>query len=193
MRIDFVLDYRSPYAYLANTQIGAFGAEVGYQPVDIFWVMKQVDNNAFPMCPTKAKYAALDASRWALRYGVPFAPNIALLGALRQGQVTAELMARAAIAGQQIGAFAQVNNALFSAFWADSDDLASAEGRAQFVARHALPTKLWDVAETGEIRAQLAANNDSAVARGVFGVPTFFVEDEMFFGNDRLRFLKDRL
>jgi 2-hydroxychromene-2-carboxylate isomerase len=57
MRIDFVLDYRSPYAYLANTQIGAFGAEVGYQPVDIFWVMKQVDNNAFPMCPTKAKYA----------------------------------------------------------------------------------------------------------------------------------------
>jgi 2-hydroxychromene-2-carboxylate isomerase len=95
--------------------------------------------------------------------------------------------------GQQIGAFAQVNNALFSAFWAGSDDLASADGRAQFVARHALPIKLWDVAESGEIRAQLAVNNESAVARGVFGVPTFFVGDEMFFGNDRLGFLKDRL
>jgi len=193
MRIDFVLDYRSPYAYLANTQLGASGADILYQPVDILWVMKQVNNQPTPMCPPKAKYAAIDAGRWALQYGVPFAPNMALLGAMRQGQFKGELMSRAAIAGQQIGAFAWVNNALFRALWAGSDDLASADGRAQFLADHDLPRELWDVAETAEVEARLAANNGNAVTRGVFGVPTFFLEEEMFFGNDRLGFIRDRL
>jgi 2-hydroxychromene-2-carboxylate isomerase len=193
MQIDFVLDYRSPYAYLANTQIGAFGADISYEPVDIIWVMKQVNNQPSPQCPPKAKYGAIDAARWALKYAVPFSINRALLDAMRQGQFKGEMMSRAAIAGQQLGTFQQVNNALFSALWARSDDLASAEGRAQFVAYHDLPRELWDVAETAEVEAKLVANNEKALTRGVFGVPTFFVGDEMFFGNDRLSFIKDRL
>ena len=193
MQIDFVLDYRSPYAYLANTQIGAFGADIHYQPVDILWVMKQVNNQPSPMCPAKSKYAGIDAARWSLQYGVPFAPNGALLDAMRQGRFKGELMSRAAIAAQQIGAFPQVNNALFAALWARPDDLASAEGRTQFAADHNLPPELWDLAETAEVEARLAVNNESAVARGVFGVPTFFLGDEMFFGNDRLSLIGDRL
>jgi 2-hydroxychromene-2-carboxylate isomerase len=193
MRIDFVLDYRSPYAYLANTQIGAFGAEINYQPIDALSVMKQVNNQPSPMCPPKSKYAGIDAARWALRYGVPFAPNGALFDAMRQGRFKGDLMSRAAIAAQMIGAFARANTALFCACWAGADDLASVEGRATFVAHHDLPAELWDVAETADVEARLAANNEDAVTRGVFGVPTFFVGDEMFFGNDRLSFIRDRL
>jgi 2-hydroxychromene-2-carboxylate isomerase len=193
MQIDFVLDYRSPYAYLANTQIGAFGAEVNYQLVDIVAVMKQVNNQPTPLCPAKSKYAGIDAARWALQYAVPYSPNGALLAAMRQGEFKGELMSRAAVAGQQLGAFAEVNRALFFALWAGTDDLASVEGRAQFVAHHDLPRELWDVAESGEVAAKLAANNENAVTRGVFGVPTFFIGDDMFFGNDRLGFIKDRL
>jgi 2-hydroxychromene-2-carboxylate isomerase len=193
MQIDFVLDYRSPYAYLASTQIGAFGVDVRYQPVDIVWVMKQVNNQPTPMCPAKSRYAGIDAARWALQYAVPFSPNRALLDAMRQGRIKGDLMSRAALAGQQLGAFAQVNRALFLAVWAGSDDLESAEGRAQFAARHDLPQELWDMAESAEVEAKLVANNEDAVKRGVFGVPTFFVGDDMFFGNDRLGFIKDRL
>lgn len=191
--IEFVLDYRSPYAYLANTQVTALGTQIAYEPVDILRVMKQVNNTPTPMCSPKLKYAALDATRWAKLYRVPFAPNRALLEALRNGRCENGLFSRAGIAGQQLGIFEQVNDALFSAVWAGLDDLASAEGRSRFAASRALPDELWEMAEFAEVEESLAANSERAVARGVFGVPTFFVDDEMFFGNDQLDFIKARL
>jgi 2-hydroxychromene-2-carboxylate isomerase len=193
MQVQFVLDYRSPYAYLANTQITSLGAQINYEPVDILSVMKKVNNQPSPMCPPKAKYAGLDAMRWAKHYGVPFSPNRSLLEALRQGHFKNDLLSRAGIAGQQLGVFEQINNALFSAVWAGSDELTSAEGRSQFVASRALPPELWDVAESAEVEEKLAANSERAIARGVFGVPTFFVDGEMFFGNDRLNFVTAKL
>jgi 2-hydroxychromene-2-carboxylate isomerase len=193
MQIQFVLDYRSPYAYLANTQAAALGAPIAYEPVDIVVVMKAVNNQPSPMCPPKAKYAALDAARWARLYGVPFSPNRALLDALRGERCRSDLLSRAAIASQLLGVFASTNDALFRAVWAGADDLASAEGRSHFAASRALPEELWTMAESAEVDARLAANGERAVTRGVFGVPTFFVDDEMFFGNDRLDLVKDRL
>jgi 2-hydroxychromene-2-carboxylate isomerase len=193
MKVQFVLDYRSPYAYLANTQVAALGVQIDYEPVDIVSVMKRVNNQPSPMCPPKAKYAGIDASRWAKLYGVPFSVNRGLLSALLQGLVRHDLLSRAAVAGQRLGVFERTSNALFNAVWAGSDDLATAEGRAQFTALHALPSELWQVAESAEVEENLAANDERAVARGVFGVPTFFVDDEMFFGNDRLNFIKHRL
>jgi 2-hydroxychromene-2-carboxylate isomerase len=193
MQVQFILDYRSPYAYLANTQAASLVAEIDYRPVDIVSVMKKVNNQPSPMCPPKAKYAGLDAMRWAKHYGVPFSPNRALLDALRQGHVTGDLLSRAAIAGQTLGVFPQLNDALFGAVWAGADDLATAEGRSQFAASRALPPELWDAAESAEVEAKLAANGEQAAAQGVFGVPTFFVDGEMFFGNDRLDFIKARL
>jgi len=193
MQIQFVLDYRSPYAYLANTQVAALGAQIIHEPVDIVAVMKTVNNQPTPMCPPKLKYAGLDATRWARLYDVPFSPNWALLEAMRQGRCKGDLLSRAAIASQRLGVFAKTNDALFGAVWAGSDDLASAEGRSQFAAGRALPEELWAMAESAEVEEQLAANGERAVRRGVFGVPTFFVDDEMFFGNDRLDFVKARL
>jgi 2-hydroxychromene-2-carboxylate isomerase len=193
MLVDFVLDYRSPYAYLANTQLSTLGAQINYEPTDILWIMKEVNNQPSPMCPSKAKYAGFDARRWAEHYGVPFSPNKPLLDALLQGNLRPDLLSRAAIAAQQLGTFERVNDALFSLVWAGSDELTSADGRAQFAASRSLPQELWDVAESAEVDKRLATNNERGAARGVFGVPTFFVNDEMFFGNDRLGFVKARL
>jgi 2-hydroxychromene-2-carboxylate isomerase len=139
------------------------------------------------------KYAGLDAARWAKLYGVPFSPNWALLEAVGQGRCKSDLLSRAAIASQRLGVFEQTNDALFSAVWAGSDDLASADGRSRFAASRALPEELWEMAESAEVEKKLAGNGELAVERGVFGVPTFFVDDEMFFGNDRLDFVKARL
>jgi 2-hydroxychromene-2-carboxylate isomerase len=193
MLVDFVLDYRSPYAYLANTRLRTLGAQINYEPTDILWVMRKVNNQPSPMCPPKAKYAGIDALRWAKSYGVSYCPNGPLLDALFQGHLRSDLLSRAAIAGQLLGAFERINDALFSLVWAGSDDLTSAEGRTQFAASRSLPPELWEVAESAEVEKKLAANNERAVARGVFGVPTFFVNDEMFFGNDRLSFVRAEL
>lgn len=193
MRVQFVLDYRSPYSYLANTQVRTLDAEIDYQPIDILAVMKQVNNQPSPMCPPKARYAGVDTARWAKHYGVPYSPNRALLGALRQEQFKNALLSRLGIAAQELGVFPQLHDALFRAVWAGSDDLATSEGRALFLANHALPAELWEVAESPDVGARQAANNDRAATSGVFGVPTFFVDDEMFFGNDRLAFVKTRL
>lgn len=193
MQVQFILDYRSPYAYLANTQIMSMGVQIEYRPVEIVSVMKRVNNQPSPMCPPKAKYAGLDAARWAKRYGVPYSPNRPLLEALRTGQLKSDLLSRAGIAAQKLGAFQQVNDALFGAVWGCSAALTSAVDRLNFLTSRALPPELWDIAESAEIQELLAANGEQAIAQGVFGVPTFFVDGEMFFGNDRLDFVKAKL
>jgi len=193
MQVQFILDYRSPYAYLANTQIMSMGVQIEYKPVEIVSVMKRVNNQPSPIGPPKAKYAGLDAARCAKHYGVPYSPNRPLLEALRTGQLKSDLLSRAGIAAQKLGAFQQVNDALFGAVWGCSAALTSAVDRLNFLTSRALPLELWDIAESAEIQELLAANGERAIAQGVFGVPTFFVDGEMFFGNDRLDFVKAKL
>jgi 2-hydroxychromene-2-carboxylate isomerase len=193
MQVQFVFDYRSIYSYLANTQMKTLGASVAYQPVDIVAVMKSVNNQPSPLCPPKLKYSHIDAMRWARRYDVPLSANRPLLDAIREKRLQGSLLSRVAVAAQRMGIFDQVNDALFSAVWASSEDLVTEEGRSQFLASRGIPAALWDDAGSPDVAAQLAANNERAVANGVFGAPTFFVDQEMFFGNDRLSFVKDRL
>ncbi len=192
--IHFVLDYRSPYAYLANTQITALGAQITYEPVDILRVMEKVNNQPSPMCPPKAKYAALDATRWAKLYRVPFAPNWALLEALRNGRCENALFSRAGIAGQRLGIFEQVINALFSAVWAGSDDLG--ECRRTVAIRHKPRAAGRIVGDGGVCRGRgepCRQQRACGGARAYSACQPSSVDDEMFFGNDRLDFIKARL
>jgi 2-hydroxychromene-2-carboxylate isomerase len=194
MHVEFILDYRSPYSYLANTQMKNIGAAVVYRPVDIADVMKQVNNRPTPECPAKSRYAAIDAARWAKRYGVAFSPNRALLGAMSEGRFRGTLLTQAALAAQEIGVFDSVSDALFKAMWAGTDDLVTEEGRAAFLAERRIEVcDLWQRAADGMIRDLMAEQSQCAAERGVFGAPTFFVGDEMFFGNDRLEFVRLRL
>lgn len=193
MQLQFVLDYRSIYSYLANSQVDTIGAPVDYKVVDIVKIMKTVNNQPSPMCPPKLKYSLMDASRWATAYRLPLAANQPLLRAMKEGEVDASLLSRAAIAAQQLNEFQQVNAALFKAVWAGSDDLITARGRAAFLKVNDLPPSLWEIAQTPEVIDALTANNAQAVSNGVFGVPTFFVGQEMFFGNDRLDLVRAHL
>lgn len=193
MNVQFVLDYRSIYSYLANSQMRTLGSIVDYRPVDIVAVMKEVNNQPSPMCPPKARYSLMDAMRWARRYNVPLSPNEALLSAMKQGKFKGELLSRAGLAAQHMGIFEQVNDALFSATWAGTDDLVTEDGRSRFLTNHAIPDTLWERADAPDVVAELAINNEHAIENGVFGVPTFFVDREMFFGNDRLSFVKEKL
>lgn len=193
MALQFVFDYRSPYAFLASSRLAAMAEVVDYFPVDILAVMGKVNNQPSPECPAKARYSALDAGRWARLYDLPMAPNVALFKALRTGAFEGSWLSRAALAALDLGVFEGVHSALFDALWAGNDDLASAQGRTGFLRKHGIDVDIWGLADTLAIREKLAANDEVAAARGVFGVPSFFVGDELFFGNDRLEFVRAAL
>jgi 2-hydroxychromene-2-carboxylate isomerase len=194
MRLEYIFDFPSPYAYLASTQLRKPTAEVEYIPIDILTVMKVVNNQPTPACPAKLRYAAVDAGRWAARYGVPFEINRALLDAARDGAFKWQLLTRGAIVAQDAGLMTEYIAAIFRAVWAAPADLMSDEGRRAVLwdAEIDIPD-LWERASTAETEARLDANNRVAAERGVFGVPTFFVGGEQFFGNDRLDMALARL
>jgi 2-hydroxychromene-2-carboxylate isomerase len=194
MRLEFISDYRSPYSYLANIKLKTMGVPIDHKPVDIVAVMKLVNNQPSPMCPPKARYAALDAGRWAKLYGVGFSPNRPLLGAMGSGAFDGSLLSRAALAAREIGIFDQVNDVFFEAVWAGDDDLVSDEGRRTFLRSRGIEADdLWQRASAPQIAELQIQHVKEAVDRGVFGAPTIFVDDEMFFGNDRLGFVEARL
>jgi len=194
MLVEFVFDYPSPYAYLASTQLESLGVPARYEPIGIVEVMKRVNNQPSPACPPKARYAGIDAARWAHRYGVPFEINQAFLTALGTGTFDYQILTRGALVAQELGVFALYNAAMFSAIWGKPQDIVSEVGREIFLKRLGIDAShFWRRAESPDLRAELQRRNEVAAQRGVFGVPTFFVDNELFFGNDRLDFVRERL
>lgn len=191
--LDFIFDYRSPYAYLANTRLPTLPAPANYRGVDVVEVMRLVNNQPSPKCPAKARYSVLDAERWAAHYQVPWGPNKALLAAMGRGTFDGVRLCRAGLAARQLGVFTVAHEALFAAVWASNDDLLNELGRLSFLHRHGIDADIWAAAEQPEIREQLDSNTAYAAAHGVFGVPSFLVGDELFFGNDRLEFVRSAL
>jgi 2-hydroxychromene-2-carboxylate isomerase len=93
-----------------------------------------------------------------------------------------------------MGVFDFYHNAMFDAVWGNPQDVVTETGRAQFLERHGLAhTNLWSKAAELTIEDELQRDIVQAAERGVFGVPTFFVDGEMFFGNDRVDFVRLRL
>lgn len=187
-RVEFFYDYVSSYSYLANSQVRAlFGDDLVYRPMFLGAVLNETGNTPPTTLPARAAYFARDLQRWAAYYGVPFTMNPVFpqntLGALRL-----------AVLAQHEGKFQDLHQPLFDAMWvheqnlADPGVLASIASAAGMDADQALARSNDD-----PIKAELKANTDEAVRRGAFGAPTFFVGDDMFFGNDRLAFVKAAL
>ncbi len=194
MPLEYVFDYPSPYAYLASTQLPRLGVEIAYTPVAVLDVMKAVNNQPSLACPAKLRYAVLDAQRWAKLYSVPLRLNRPYLDAFGSPDFDHRALARGALVAQESGVFAAYHDAVFSALWAEPEDLVSEDGRrAVLRARGIDDPDFWRRAADGEIRRRLEANNRRAVERGVFGIPTFFAGAEIFFGNDRLALAASRL
>jgi 2-hydroxychromene-2-carboxylate isomerase len=118
--------------------------------------------------------------------GYPMFPNGPLPDALYRGDLRSDPLAGLAIAAQQLCAFEQISGACSSSICAASDDLTGAKVvlSSPLVVRSRRNYGQW--AESADVEAKLATNNARAAPLGVFGVPTFFVNDEMFFGENRL-------
>jgi 2-hydroxychromene-2-carboxylate isomerase len=182
--IEFFFDYGSPFSYLADTQLpamaGRCGAEIIYRPMLLIGVFKATGNASPIAVPAKAQYTMRELPRWATRYGVPFKLNPAF-------PFSTVRLLRGAIAAQLQGKFAAYHDTTFRAFWAEGRDL-SKENELERILKTAGIEP--DSIEGTEIKDSVRVNTDEAIARGAFGAPTFFVNGEMYFGNDRLDFVE---
>ncbi|HEX3409511.1 MAG TPA: 2-hydroxychromene-2-carboxylate isomerase [Candidatus Binataceae bacterium] len=191
-QIEFLFDYGSPFSYLANIQLPGFAkrnaAAVIYRPILLGAVLKATGNSSPMTVPAKARYFAIDMRRWAARYGVmlklnphPFMGN------------TLSLM-RGAVAAQRLGVFGAYHEAVYRATWAEGLDLGEQAVLSGVLQRAGVNlADLIAAAERQEVKDDLRRNTEDAVTRGVFGAPTFFVGDEMFWGNDRFDFVEEAL
>jgi 2-hydroxychromene-2-carboxylate isomerase len=191
--IEFFFDFGSPTTFLAHTQLPRIAAEAGaqlvYKPMLLGGVFKATGNASPVTVPAKGRWMGEDIARWARRYGVSFAMNpffpINTL-ALMRGAVGLQL--------RQPALFAAYADAVFQAIWVQRRDLGQAAEVAAVLATLGLtPQAFMALAGDAEVKAALIAATDEAVARGVFGAPTCFVGDAMFFGQDRLDFVREAL
>ena len=189
--IEFLFDFGSPTTYLAHTQLPQLAADTGahiqYVPMLLGGVFKATGNQSPVMVPAKGRWMGEDLPRFARRYGVPYQFN-------PHFPINTLTLMRGAVGLQMRDPqrFMPYVNAVFRAMWVepvnlgDPAVLASTLGAAGFQA-----DSFMALVGDAEVKAQLIANTEAAVARGVFGAPTCFVGREMFFGQDRLDFVRE--
>ncbi|MDZ5111432.1 2-hydroxychromene-2-carboxylate isomerase [Pseudomonas putida] len=191
--VDFFFDLGSPASYLAWTQLpdlcARLGATLRYRPMLLGGVFQATGNASPVMIPAKGRYMFTDLARFAARYGVPleWPPGFPINTlTLMRGAVGTQLRSperfEALLAVLFNGLFAQRRNLGDSAIL---DDTLRQGGFD--------PQTFRALAADDEVKAALRLATEEAVERGVFGAPTCFVGDEMFFGQDRLDFVEEAL
>jgi 2-hydroxychromene-2-carboxylate isomerase len=188
-RVEFLFDFGSPNAFLCHRVIPAIEARTGvrfdYVPVLLGGIFKATGNQspatAFAHIRNKPEYERLEVERFVRKHGIkgfgysPFFP------------VNTLSIMRGAIAARNLGVFERYVDEMYRHMWVDHkklDDLsvlAAALSESGFDA-----ARLMAESTSPAVKAELIANTERAVERGAFGSPTFFVDDEMWFGKDRL-------
>jgi 2-hydroxychromene-2-carboxylate isomerase len=186
--VEFFYDYVSVYSYLANSQLSLLeGADIVYRPMFLGAVLQATGNRPPATVAAKGRYLADDIQRWSKRYGVPLEMN----PKFPQNTIRA---LRIALVAQEQGEFELIHERLFHAMWFEQADLEELDVLERLMTDAGLHAATYLAAiENPATKAMLKSNTDEAIRRGAFGAPTFFVAEEMFFGNDRFEFIREKL
>jgi 2-hydroxychromene-2-carboxylate isomerase len=192
----FLFDFGSPNAYLAHQVIPDIetrtGATFEYIPVLLGGIFKATGNQspmqAFGHIANKMAYEQLETRRFIERHRLskfqfnPFFP------------VNTLQIMRMAVAAQNRGELPKYMNAVFHHMWEAPKKMDDAAVIAAALKESGLDAEALSAAsQTPEVKDKLIKNTEAAVARGAFGIPTFFVGDAIYFGKDRLRDVEDAL
>jgi len=190
----FLFDFGSPNAFLSHEAIPAIekrtGVKFEYVPVLLGGIFKATNNKSpaetLAGIRNKREFHALETERFVKRFGVkpyvmnPFFP------------VNTLNLMRAAVAAQLEGVFEKYVEAAFHHMWAEPKKMDDPEVATKALAASGLDAaKLLTRSQEPEVKAKLIENTQSAVERGAFGSPTFFVGKEMFFGKEQLRVVEE--
>ncbi|MHA6261864.1 DsbA family protein [Arenibacterium sp. CAU 1754] len=186
--IEFLYDFGSPNAYLVHKVLPDIatrhGAELKYVPILLGGVFKATNNQspmeAFAGVTGKLPYQLAEIERFKRRYGVAYAMNphfpVLTIGVMR-----------GAIYSQGQSWESAYTDAVFDAMWVDGKKMDDPAVIAEVLTEAGLPAEqIMTATVTPEVKQGLIDATTAAVGRGVFGAPTMFVGDEMFFGKDSL-------
>jgi 2-hydroxychromene-2-carboxylate isomerase len=194
--VEFHFDFGSPNAYLSHLVIPVLekrtGAKVRYVPVLLGGVFKAT-NNVSPAVSlkgikNKGEYQAIEMQRFLRVHGItayklnPFFP------------VNTLQIMRGAIVAEREGFFERYVDEVYRHMWAEPKKMDDPEVIVAALAESGLPAAtIMKGIQEPEVKAKLIANTEDSVRRGVFGSPSFFVGDELFFGKDKLRDVEEEI
>jgi len=195
-QVEFYYDLVSPYSYLAYGRIRGIcdeqGADLRLRPMLLGAVHNTVGIQAPIRTPAKGRYSGKDVHRWATYYSLPMKfPQPFPFRTLKT--------MRAAMFCETRGELEAFTQEAFALYWEEGGAPQGLEtdedGPISEVARRigASPEEVLEGAGGGEVKQALKDATGAAVERGVFGAPTFFVDEEMYWGNDRLHFVEAAL
>ena len=190
-KVEFFFDVGSPASYLAWTQLESIAqrtnAKIIWRPMLLGAVFQATGNASPAAVPAKGAYMLKDLQHFSNIYGVPF--NFNPFFPLN----TMHLM-RGATAYLEEPEFQTYLAAIFNALWSEQLNMESPEVVAEVLTKADIDVTdfMARISET-EVKERLKDTTEEAVARGVFGAPSFFVNGEMFFGQDRLSFVETAL
>jgi 2-hydroxychromene-2-carboxylate isomerase len=195
VKAEFLFDFGSPNAFLAHHVIPHVEKRTGvkfvYTPVLLGGIFKATGNQspmqAFGHIRNKIAYEQLETQRFIRSHGIsnfkfnPFFP------------VNTLNLMRMAVAAQNEGMLPRTMDAIFHHMWIAPKKMDDPEVVKAALVESGIDPALLDRAQAPDVKAALIANTEDAVARGTFGIPTFFVGEEIFFGKDRLRDVEEAI
>jgi 2-hydroxychromene-2-carboxylate isomerase len=191
--LEFYFDVGSPAAYLAWTQMPRLAAETGaavhYRPFLLGGVFQATGNRSPMEVPAKSRFMHDDLARFAARYGVAYRHN-------PHFPINTLMLMRGAIGLQmhQPDRLLPYGDAMYRAIWVEGRNMNdAAEVGAVLQQAGFEPQALLTLTQDPAVKERLKAVTQEAVARGVFGAPSFFVGDTLYWGQDRLDFVKAAL
>jgi 2-hydroxychromene-2-carboxylate isomerase len=191
--VEFYFDVGSPAAYLAWTQLPPIAQETGasivYKPFLLGGVFQATGNRSPMEVPAKGKYMVADLERYARRYGVPFKLN-------PHFPINTLMLMRGAL-GLQLRDPQKLRpyvDAVYRAIWVEGRNMNDPATVGAVLQEAGFdPQQVLALSADPEVKEQLKAVTQEAVNRGVFGAPAFFVGGHLFWGQDRLDFVKEAL
>jgi len=186
----FLFDVGSPNAFLSHEAIPAIekrtGVKFEYVPILLGGIFKATNNKSpaetLAGIKNKREFHAQETERFLKRFGVkPYTWNPSF-------PVNTLNLMRAAVAAQMEGVFEKYVDAAFHHMWVEPKKMDDLDVAMKALTSSGLDAaKLFARAQDADVKAKLIENTNSAVERGAFGSPTFFVGKEMFFGKEQLR------
>lgn len=195
LNIDYYFAPQSPWTYLGHQRFAdmarAAGASVNLLPVDLGKVFPVSGGLPLPKrAPQRQAYRLVELKRFSEWLQLPLKLQP------KHFPVPGDNASRLIIAAdQQHGTDAAMRLAgtVMGAVWADELNIDDAATLIELLRRCALPATLWEAAQNPEVQARYETCTQQAIDAGIFGAPSYVIDGEVFWGQDRLDFVERRL
>ena len=188
--VTFCFDFGSPYSYLAYNYLSPIkeaGAQIDLKPVLLGGIFKATGNQPPATVQKKGEYMFKDIQRWANKLDISFKMNPYF-------PILTVPHMRGAILAQKKDILEDYMQSMFDSMWLKGLNLNDQEILTQVASESGIdPNDFAEGISSDEIKDELRANTQFAIDKGAFGVPTYFLENEMFWGIDSIKFLLESL